>query len=186
MIRCIKLWTGADQESCAGIMSSTLGRVDAISFPGLGGLFIAHVTGNLVIHAAHLVRGGGAPVAPTPYAPVFAIPATSTRAAAWITSKTVPPLSLPYHHELLAKLHGLTPRLDLRAPYATARRSVGIQKWRRSPSALCQGRMSGFSSLMIPQRYQRAPGQILAPRRLRLYLQVSRRYQVHCSQGARS
>jgi hypothetical protein len=48
MIRSIKLWTGADHKSCAGIMSSTLGRVDAISFPGLGGLFIAHVTGNLV------------------------------------------------------------------------------------------------------------------------------------------
>jgi hypothetical protein len=39
-----------------------------------------------------------------------------------------------------------------------------------------------FSSLTIPQRYQRALGQILAPRRRRFYLQVSKRYQVRCSQ----
>jgi uncharacterized membrane protein YoaK (UPF0700 family) len=70
------------------VLSSIAGSVDAISRPGLGGLFIAHVTGNLVIHAAHLVRGAGAPVAPMLSVPVFAMPATSTRASAWIASKT--------------------------------------------------------------------------------------------------
>ena len=46
------------------VLSITAGSVDAISFLGLGGLFTAHVTGNLVILAAHLVSGSGAPVAP--------------------------------------------------------------------------------------------------------------------------
>jgi hypothetical protein len=39
------------------VHSVIAGSVDAISFLGLGGLFIAHVTGNLVIFAAHLAGG---------------------------------------------------------------------------------------------------------------------------------
>jgi hypothetical protein len=46
------------------VLSVIAGSVDAISFLGLGGLFTAHVTGNLVILAAHLVSGGEAAVAP--------------------------------------------------------------------------------------------------------------------------
>ena len=38
------------------LLSVTAGSVDAIGFLGLGGLFIAHITGNLVILAAHLSR----------------------------------------------------------------------------------------------------------------------------------
>src|ERR1700722_18915235 len=39
------------------IHSVIAGSVDAIGFLGLGGFFIAHVTGNLVILAAHLAGG---------------------------------------------------------------------------------------------------------------------------------
>jgi uncharacterized membrane protein YoaK (UPF0700 family) len=46
------------------VLSVIAGSVDTIGFLGLGGLFTAHVTGKLVILAAHLVSGGGAPVAP--------------------------------------------------------------------------------------------------------------------------
>jgi uncharacterized membrane protein YoaK (UPF0700 family) len=53
------------------VLSVIAGSVDAIGFLGLGGLFTAHVTGNLVILAAHLVRGGEAPVAPMLSVPVF-------------------------------------------------------------------------------------------------------------------
>src|SRR5712672_1630388 len=53
------------------VLSIIAGSVDAISFLGLGGLFTAHVTGNLVILAAHLVSGSGAPVAPMLSVPVF-------------------------------------------------------------------------------------------------------------------
>ena len=53
------------------VLGFTAGAVDAISFLGLGGLFAAHVTGNLVILAAHLVDGGVAPVAHVLSVPVF-------------------------------------------------------------------------------------------------------------------
>lgn len=53
------------------MLSVIAGSVDAISFLGLGGLFTAHITGNLVILAAHLVNGGVAPVAPMLSVPVF-------------------------------------------------------------------------------------------------------------------
>src|SRR5258708_18105537 len=53
------------------VLSVIAGSVDAIGFLGLGGLFTAHVTGNLVILAAHLASGSGAPVAPLLSVPVF-------------------------------------------------------------------------------------------------------------------
>ena len=53
------------------VLSVIAGSVDAIGFLGLGGLFTAHVTGNLVILAGHLARGGKAPVAPMLSVPVF-------------------------------------------------------------------------------------------------------------------
>ncbi len=55
------------------VLSVIAGSVDAIGFLGLGGLFTAHVTGNLVILAAHLVSGGAAPVAPMLSVPVFMV-----------------------------------------------------------------------------------------------------------------
>jgi uncharacterized membrane protein YoaK (UPF0700 family) len=54
------------------VLSVIAGSVDAIGFLGLGGLFTAHVTGNLVILAAHLVSGSSAPVAAMLSVPVFA------------------------------------------------------------------------------------------------------------------
>jgi uncharacterized membrane protein YoaK (UPF0700 family) len=61
------------------VLSVIAGSVDAIGFLGLGGLFTAHVTGNLVILAAHLVSGGGAPVAPMLSVPVFIAALSLTR-----------------------------------------------------------------------------------------------------------
>ena len=43
------------------VLSVIAGSVDAISFLGLGGLFTAHVTGNLVVLVAHLATGSRAP-----------------------------------------------------------------------------------------------------------------------------
>lgn len=37
------------------MLSVTAGSADVISFLGLGGLFVAHITGNLVLLAAYLV-----------------------------------------------------------------------------------------------------------------------------------
>jgi len=54
---------GKMNPSLPTLLSIIAGSVDAIGFLGLGGLFTAHVTGNLVILAAHLVSGGEAPIA---------------------------------------------------------------------------------------------------------------------------
>jgi uncharacterized membrane protein YoaK (UPF0700 family) len=53
------------------VLSVTAGSADVISFLGLGGLFNSHITGNLVILAAHLVNGESAPVAHLLSVPVF-------------------------------------------------------------------------------------------------------------------
>jgi uncharacterized membrane protein YoaK (UPF0700 family) len=53
------------------VLSLAAGSVDAIGFLGLGGLFTAHVTGNLVILAAHVVAGEEAAVALILSVPVF-------------------------------------------------------------------------------------------------------------------
>jgi uncharacterized membrane protein YoaK (UPF0700 family) len=53
------------------ILSTTAGAVDVIGFLVFGGLFTAHITGNLVIVAAHYVTGGFGQVGPILAVPVF-------------------------------------------------------------------------------------------------------------------
>lgn len=53
------------------ILSTTAGAVDVIGFLSLGGLFCAHITGNLVIVAAHFVTGGFSEVGPLLAVPIF-------------------------------------------------------------------------------------------------------------------
>jgi uncharacterized membrane protein YoaK (UPF0700 family) len=53
------------------VLSLAAGSVDVIGFLGLGGLFTAHITGNLVILAAHIASGGSAALAPMLSVPVF-------------------------------------------------------------------------------------------------------------------
>jgi uncharacterized membrane protein YoaK (UPF0700 family) len=54
-----------------GVLSLTAGSMDVIGFLGLGGLFTAHITGNLVILAARVVSGGAAQLAAILSVPVF-------------------------------------------------------------------------------------------------------------------
>ena len=61
------------------LLSVTAGSVDAIGFLGLGGLFIAHITGNLVILAAHVVADDEAPLANIISFPVFIVALAVTR-----------------------------------------------------------------------------------------------------------
>src|ERR1700716_1554731 len=63
------------------VLSLTAGSADVISFLGLG-LFNAHITGNLVILAAHLVNGESASVALLLSVPVFIAGLGVTRAFA--------------------------------------------------------------------------------------------------------
>jgi uncharacterized membrane protein YoaK (UPF0700 family) len=53
------------------VLSLIAGSTDAIGFLGLGGLLTAHITGNLVILAAHIASGGAAQIAPMLSVPVF-------------------------------------------------------------------------------------------------------------------
>ena len=53
------------------VLSTTAGTVDVIGFLALGGLFTAHITGNVVVLAAHYVTGGFGEVGPLLAVPVF-------------------------------------------------------------------------------------------------------------------
>jgi uncharacterized membrane protein YoaK (UPF0700 family) len=55
------------------VLSTTAGAVDVIGFLGLGGLFTAHITGNLVIVAAHYITGRFGRIAPLLSVPVFVV-----------------------------------------------------------------------------------------------------------------
>lgn len=61
------------------VLSVTAGCTDIIGFLVLNGLFTAHITGNLVILAAHIVGGGKAQIAPMLSVPVFIVMVGLTR-----------------------------------------------------------------------------------------------------------
>jgi uncharacterized membrane protein YoaK (UPF0700 family) len=60
----VRLWLPA-------ILSTTAGAVDVIGFLALGGLFTAHITGNLVVATAHYAIGGFGQLGPLTAVPVF-------------------------------------------------------------------------------------------------------------------
>jgi uncharacterized membrane protein YoaK (UPF0700 family) len=55
----------------AAVLSMTSGTVDVVGFLALGGLFVAHITGNLVVLAAHYITGGFGRIGPLMSVPVF-------------------------------------------------------------------------------------------------------------------
>jgi len=61
------------------VLGVIAGSVDVIGFLGLDGLFTAHITGNLVILAAHIVAGGDASLALMISVPVFIVALAGTR-----------------------------------------------------------------------------------------------------------
>lgn len=62
-----------------GLLSLTAGSLDVITYLGLGGLFTAHITGNLVILAAHVAGGGATQLAAMLSVPVFMLMLGLTR-----------------------------------------------------------------------------------------------------------
>jgi uncharacterized membrane protein YoaK (UPF0700 family) len=68
-------------------LSLVAGSMDVISFLCLGGLSTAHITGNLVILAAHLATGEAAQVAPMLSVPVFMAALFIARLAAGVLQK---------------------------------------------------------------------------------------------------
>jgi len=71
------------QKRLPPLLSAVAGMVDVIGFLNFG-LFTAHVTGNLVVIAALLVRGGPPNVAAILAVPVFMVAV----AGAWLIAKT--------------------------------------------------------------------------------------------------
>src|ERR1700752_4972796 len=55
------------------VLSTTAGAVDVIGFLALGGLLTAHITGNLVVLAAHFLTGRFSAVGPLLSVPVFVV-----------------------------------------------------------------------------------------------------------------
>jgi uncharacterized membrane protein YoaK (UPF0700 family) len=55
------------------VLSATAGAVDVVCFLALGGLFTAHITGNIVVLAAHYINGGFSEVGPLLAVPVFVL-----------------------------------------------------------------------------------------------------------------
>ena len=55
------------------LLSTTAGAVDIIGFLALGGLFTAHITGNVVVLAAHFVTGGLGEAGPLLAVPIFVL-----------------------------------------------------------------------------------------------------------------
>ena len=53
------------------LLAMIAGSTDTISFLGLGGLFTAHITGNFVVLAAHIVNHGETPLAVALSVPVY-------------------------------------------------------------------------------------------------------------------
>jgi uncharacterized membrane protein YoaK (UPF0700 family) len=71
------------QSRLPPLLSVVAGTVDVIGYLSLGKLFTAHVTGNLVVIAALLVRGGPPNVAQILAVPVFMVAV----GAVWLISK---------------------------------------------------------------------------------------------------
>ena len=63
----------APVQSLLFVLSVTAGCTDVISFFGLNGLFTAHITGNLVLLAAHIVAGDRAEIARMLSVPIFIV-----------------------------------------------------------------------------------------------------------------
>ena len=61
------------------VLSVIAGSCDVIGFVGLGGLFTAHITGNLVVLAAHVLSGEPAQVALILSVPIFILALALTR-----------------------------------------------------------------------------------------------------------
>ena len=73
------VWASVAMKLLPLVLSLVAGSVDAISFLGLGGLFAAHITGNVVILAAHMATGNAAPMAQMLSVPVFMLALLLTR-----------------------------------------------------------------------------------------------------------
>jgi uncharacterized membrane protein YoaK (UPF0700 family) len=115
------------------VLALVAGSVDVIGFLGLNGLFVAHITGNLVILAAHVVAGAGAPLALMISVPVFVAALALTRVlAAALERAGVAPLAplLVLQLALLCAFASICvaagPRVESNAPTIVVAGMLGV------------------------------------------------------------
>lgn len=120
------------------VLSIVAGSVDVICFLGLGGLFAAHITGNLVVLAAHIVTGRTTALGPILSVPVFIAVLGFTRLVAASLEKT--------HHGTLRPL--LTLQFVLLASFLTVRVAAGSGLDPDAPSAVVAG-MLGVAAMAV-------------------------------------
>ncbi len=80
------------------LLSTAAGATDVIGFLAVGGLFTAHVTGNLCILAAHYATGAFSKIGPLLSVPVFIVVLN----LATVLAPTIARLGLPALRTLLA------------------------------------------------------------------------------------
>jgi uncharacterized membrane protein YoaK (UPF0700 family) len=115
------------------VLSTIAGAVDVIGFLGLGGLFAAHITGNLVVVAAHYVTGGFSQVGPLLSVPVFMAVLGLVTLASGAIERAGPPLLcrlLALEAALLGGFLGLSvglgPFSDADSPLAVLAGMMGV------------------------------------------------------------
>jgi uncharacterized membrane protein YoaK (UPF0700 family) len=102
-----------------GMLSVIAGSMDVIGFLGLDGLFTAHITGNLILIAAHVVTGSAVSLARLLSVPVFILMLGLTRLlAAGLEAVGVAPLKPLLLLQLLLLAGSLTLGVAAGSPVA--------------------------------------------------------------------
>jgi uncharacterized membrane protein YoaK (UPF0700 family) len=115
------------------LLSVIAGCTDVIGFLALDGLFTAHVTGNVVLLAAHAVQGGAAPVAKLLAVPVFvaaaglsALLASALESSGRASLRPLLSLQLLLLAGFLVAGVATGPRIDANAPVAVLAGMLGV------------------------------------------------------------
>src|SRR5258708_618566 len=166
-----------------GVLSVIAGSADIIGFLGFGGLFTAHITGNLAILAAHVASGGTAQVAQILSVPVFIAAVGLTRLLAGglesIGLATLRPLLL-LQFLLLAGFFALSvaagPHLDATATNAILAGMLGVSAMAvqnalgqislvgTPPTAVMTGNVTRFTMDIAEVLLSRDPGAVAGAR----------------------
>src|SRR6266478_9080915 len=186
------------------VLSVIAGSTDVIGFLGLGGLFTAHITGNLAILAAHVASGGTAQVAQILSVPVFIVAVALTRLLAVglesIGLATLRPLLL-LQFLFLAGFFALSvaagPHLDATATNAILAGMLGVSAMEvqnalgqislagTPPTAVMTGNVTRFTMDIAEVLLSRDPGAVAGARtRAKRTAQAIVGFAVGCGLGA--
>ncbi len=187
-----------------GVLSVVAGSTDIIGFLGLGGLFTAHITGNLAILAANIASSGTAQVAQILSVPVFIVAVGLTRLLAVglesIGLATLRPL-LVLQFLLLAGFFALSvaagPHIDTTATNAIFAGMIGVSAMAvqnalvqislagTPPTAVMTGNVTRFTMDVTEVLLGRDPGAVARARtRAKRAGQAIAGFAVGCGLGA--